>query len=214
MAIQVNGTTVIDNSRALTNISSVDSSVVSAMSSAGVGGGATSLITDWTSMSTSHGLILSLDTSYDIIRIYIDKLQVNNSNTNTPIKFRLQTSVGIQTGYDYQFYRQFTGSWGQGATGSDNEVQFASLNGSGDTYPTSWYGYLEFHNHGDADKVTSFYSKGMSNFNYNQNQGSASNLLGNFWSSTARQHTGVQIINSYSSSYLSGCNYRVMGVKL
>jgi len=39
MAIQVNGTTVIDNSRALTNITSVDSTTVTALGSAGVGGG-------------------------------------------------------------------------------------------------------------------------------------------------------------------------------
>jgi hypothetical protein len=38
MAIQVNGTTVIDNSRALTNISSVDSTTVTALGNAGVGG--------------------------------------------------------------------------------------------------------------------------------------------------------------------------------
>lgn len=38
MAIQVNGTTVIDNSRQLTNIASVDATTASAFSSAGVGG--------------------------------------------------------------------------------------------------------------------------------------------------------------------------------
>lgn len=40
MAIQVNGTTVIDNSRALTNISSVDATTVAALGAAGVGGAA------------------------------------------------------------------------------------------------------------------------------------------------------------------------------
>lgn len=38
MAIQVNGTTVIDNSRALTNIASVDATTVAALGAAGVGG--------------------------------------------------------------------------------------------------------------------------------------------------------------------------------
>jgi len=39
MAIQVNGTTVIDNSRQLTNIASVDATTVAALGAAGVGGG-------------------------------------------------------------------------------------------------------------------------------------------------------------------------------
>ena len=41
MAIQVNGTTVINNSRQLTNIASVDSTTVAALGAAGVGGSAT-----------------------------------------------------------------------------------------------------------------------------------------------------------------------------
>lgn len=39
MAIQVNGTTVINNSRQLTNIASVDAATVTALGNAGVGGG-------------------------------------------------------------------------------------------------------------------------------------------------------------------------------
>jgi hypothetical protein len=41
MAIQVNGTTVINNSRALTNISSIDATTAAAIGNAGVGGGGT-----------------------------------------------------------------------------------------------------------------------------------------------------------------------------
>ena len=39
MAIKVGGTTVIDDSRALTNIASVDATTVAALGTAGVGGG-------------------------------------------------------------------------------------------------------------------------------------------------------------------------------
>lgn len=51
MAIQVNGTTVIDNSRQLTNIASVDATTVAALGSAGVGGAPNYLVTppDFTS---------------------------------------------------------------------------------------------------------------------------------------------------------------------
>ena len=48
MAIKVNGTTVIDDSRALSNIASVDATTVAAMSAAGVGGGS-----DWTTLSNT-----------------------------------------------------------------------------------------------------------------------------------------------------------------
>ena len=48
MAIQVNGTTVIDNSRQLTNISGVDATTVAALGTAGVGGGG------WTSLSNTY----------------------------------------------------------------------------------------------------------------------------------------------------------------
>ena len=41
MAIQVSGTTVIDDSRNLTNIASVDATTVTAIGAAGVGGGGT-----------------------------------------------------------------------------------------------------------------------------------------------------------------------------
>jgi type 1 fimbria pilin len=41
MAIQVGGTTVINNSRQLQNIASVDATTVAAFGAAGVGGGAT-----------------------------------------------------------------------------------------------------------------------------------------------------------------------------
>ena len=41
MAIKVSGTTVVDDSRSLTNIASVDATTVTAIGAAGVGGGGT-----------------------------------------------------------------------------------------------------------------------------------------------------------------------------
>ena len=46
MAIQVNGTQVIGNSRELTNIASVDATTAAAFGAAGVGGGAVELLVD------------------------------------------------------------------------------------------------------------------------------------------------------------------------
>lgn len=53
MAIQVNGTTVIDNSRQLTNIASVDSTTVAALGAAGVGGGEISFVAATSTLSGS-----------------------------------------------------------------------------------------------------------------------------------------------------------------
>jgi len=50
MAIQVNGTTVIDNSRQLTNIASIDSTTASAFTAAGVGGGSA----EWNNLSNVY----------------------------------------------------------------------------------------------------------------------------------------------------------------
>ena len=50
MAIQVNGTTVIDNSRALTNIASVDATTAAAIGAAGVGAASV----EWQNLSNSY----------------------------------------------------------------------------------------------------------------------------------------------------------------
>lgn len=59
MAIQVNGTTVIDNSRALTNISSVDATTVAALGAAGVGGGSVSVVAEGNIANGDRVVLLS-----------------------------------------------------------------------------------------------------------------------------------------------------------
>lgn len=54
MAIQVNGTTVLDNSRNLTNITGADAATIAALNTAGVGGG----VPEWQTVASS-----SLDTA-------------------------------------------------------------------------------------------------------------------------------------------------------
>ena len=53
MAIQVNGTEVISNSRALNNIASVDATTVAALGAAGVGGGGAPAVPTWSSPTTT-----------------------------------------------------------------------------------------------------------------------------------------------------------------
>jgi len=53
MAIKVNGTTVINDSRALSNIASVDATTAAAIGAAGVGGGSAPEPPDWASPTTT-----------------------------------------------------------------------------------------------------------------------------------------------------------------
>lgn len=53
MAIQVSGTTVINNSRGLSNITSIDSTTTTALTNAGIGGGGA--VSEYTVGSFAHG---------------------------------------------------------------------------------------------------------------------------------------------------------------
>ena len=61
MAIQVSGTTVIDDSRSLTNITSVDATTVASISAAGVGGGGTHDFVASGAISNGDVVILNSD---------------------------------------------------------------------------------------------------------------------------------------------------------
>ncbi len=92
MAIKVNGTTVINDSRALTNIASVDATTVAALGSAGVGGGTTLLATITTSGAREVS-VSSLDLSdYSLLYFignavaggnYYDIAHIRASNQST-----------------------------------------------------------------------------------------------------------------------------------
>jgi hypothetical protein len=93
MAIQVNGTTVINNSRALQNIASVDATTVAALGAAGVGGAATwQTLGTFNDSSTRVGNYQSGTTAVTLpstglkafgFRLDMDALINNSSATNT-----------------------------------------------------------------------------------------------------------------------------------
>ena len=65
MAIKVNGTTVINDSRALTNIASVDATTATAIGAAGVGGGGIDTISNATYSNSTYSYIdIALPTPY------------------------------------------------------------------------------------------------------------------------------------------------------
>jgi len=90
MAIKVNGTTVIDDSRALSNIASVDATTAAALGAAGVGG-ATTLLVDNASVSPGTSTIeVSFTGTY---RMYIIQF-VNVGTTSTGFSSRYKDSGG------------------------------------------------------------------------------------------------------------------------
>lgn len=102
MAIKVNGTTVINDSRALQNIASVDSATVTALGNAGVGGGATSLIQGLTTTSNTTALTFNLNSGYDVYYLSLYNMKHSDGGTRE-LAARLGNSSGtlITTNYAY-----------------------------------------------------------------------------------------------------------------
>jgi len=206
MAIKVNGTTVINDSRALTNIASVDSATVTALGNAGVGGGATSLITNWTNVPNSKTWSLSLSSSYDIIRVYFNRVGVDNQAAVDQF-FQLQYSGGTDTSYNYMY------TYDNGNSGGRQTfpyVVYGYVDGSGAAYPDFTSGFFEFSWHGDSSRLTQFRVHMLSEDGTDR----YSTIRFGF-NSVARAHTAVFFTSNYSSTvnYNSG-QYLVMGVNL
>ena len=82
MAIKVNGTTVINDSRALNNIASIDATTATAISDAGVGGGGWALDSTVSITSGTTSLEISIPASYSMIRMeFVDIVAAANSIT-------------------------------------------------------------------------------------------------------------------------------------
>ncbi len=108
MAIKVNGTTVINDSRALSNITSVDATTATAFGNAGVGGLSTVVATD-ASMGTGSSLSFTLG-DYQTQHFYFDGFfKHNNSTYGARQLIRLSDSSGTTiTGDEYMAI----GRWG------------------------------------------------------------------------------------------------------
>jgi len=99
MAIKVNGTTVINDSRALSNIASVDATTAAAIGAAGVGG-STTLLTENASLSGLQ-VEISFTGNYKYYNIMLSGMKSVNY---ADLYARLTNSSGTAiTGYDYWF---------------------------------------------------------------------------------------------------------------
>jgi hypothetical protein len=135
MAIKVNGTTVINDSRALTNIASVDAATVTALGNAGVGG-ATSLITDVTSFTNVSSVTVDLTTGHDIyyIRLYSVVKAANSNNLSGYARLTDSTGTSIDGGEYQTMELTHSGNTKQNSDG----VYTAST-----WYPSNFTGRLE-----------------------------------------------------------------------
>jgi len=121
MAIKVNGTTVINDSRALQNVASVDATTVAAMGAAGVGG-ASKLITNYTALTGGSTYSFSLTAGYKEYYIAIHDLVSNHVGALAELcgRFTNSSNSAITTGYHYKFFNN-----SQNGAGSDvNRIIF------------------------------------------------------------------------------------------
>ena len=82
MAIKVNGTTVINDSRALQNVASVDATTATAIGAAGVGGAHTLIQAETSFTSTSYPEFDISSGGYEVYYIDLIGLQHSNANVN------------------------------------------------------------------------------------------------------------------------------------
>tara|TARA_R110000796_G_scaffold238645_1_gene359053 strand:- start:231 stop:830 length:600 start_codon:yes stop_codon:yes gene_type:complete len=196
MAIKVSGTSVINDSRALQNIASVDSTTAAAITAAGVGGGEVVLLTDNGALSNTTYIEVSFTGDY---RMYI--VQFVNARTN---------STGFSAGYtnssgnlitSTNYYKSSTG----GGTAYGSESMFFCGENSRpidgfhfihDPYSTSSFSLV---NSFITRKQDSFSGRGLQNEDQNQ----------------AERHNSIKYwvgANSGPSGVFNGGNYNVWGV--
>ena len=110
MAIKVNGTTVINDSRALSNIASVDATTVAAMGAAGVGGGASELLVDQTITSNVNYIQINFTSGYTRFIIQLNGI-VGAYNSPAGMEARMTNgSNTILTSNDEYWYNNFSNS--------------------------------------------------------------------------------------------------------
>jgi len=222
MAIQISGTQVISNSRGLTNIASVDATTVAALGAAGVGG-ATSLITDWTTVSTNaSSLQISLTGDYDAITIELRNITVASNHNDHEVRIRFKKANGtVISGNNL-----YATVGGNNDSAAGNDTSF--INGTGGEFGGTSYAYPGAANTRLTVRNQRDYAKGV---DYNVNGFVQANVGGTL--------SYGQVLNGYGacvnsdnpsavffyliqgrSPYLnsavfgSGAQYRVYGVKL
>ena len=125
MAIKVNGTTVINDSRALSNIASVDATTVAAMSAAGVGATAEPVSGGWAGWTTQTQLASYSNTTFTYTIPSNGWYRLNNTYGGN----------GAQQGY-LTFNTSTNVSWFRAGSQHDRSYE---LMGVGNSFSGEWY---------------------------------------------------------------------------
>ena len=204
MAIQINGTTVINNSRALTNITSVDSTTATAIGNAGVGGSST-LITNNASASGT-GITVSLTGGYQRYIIQITGIVFSNTgsfNGYGNIRWTNSSNSVVTGGYAY--------SWDGANSYSVSANQQTGYTDFRNTGPYSYYntGIYQVFNHASSSAPT------FVTFNYAFTPTAAAagggNSVGSVWQNYGYFGTSNSLIIQPTST-ITGGSYSVWGV--
>ena len=124
MAIQVSGTEVISNSRALNNIASVDATTAAAIGSAGVGG-ASSRIQSLTSLSSANTFTFNLNHGYNVYYLNIYNIMHADGGTR-----ELYCRMGGPTGTTLTGSGDYWTSAQVGSSSSEGNNSYAKVAGN------------------------------------------------------------------------------------
>jgi hypothetical protein len=127
MAIQVSGTEVISNARALTNIASVDATTAASIGAAGVGGAWEEILNTTISTSTVAEIVVSLPAGYVFHKVMLGGIKGVSPYATTAVRYRMGNSSGVTiTSNDY-----IETSFSSGVTAftnNDNHMRFSANN--------------------------------------------------------------------------------------
>ena len=213
MAIKVNGTTVINDSRALQNIASVDSATATAIGNAGVGG-ATSLIQGYTSLSSASALTFNLNHGYDVY--YLDLYDMKHSDSGTrEVVARLGNSSGT-------LITSAESHWTQYAAGTQQQFPNNSYFFLCDSWqPQSYSGQvnlrLKIYYMEESNRRTMIEFYGWSIYDYGGAAGfypiSSGTHFGQACANTAQVNRNISFF-AFGSTTISNAKYQLWGVNL
>ena len=176
-------------------------------------GGATSLVTDWTDLSTSvKSFIINFTDDQDIYIIEIEDVTFSGSYTANYLQLRLTDSSDTVISASLSYYRgKPTESPAESSTGG---ALFDSLHGTADTTVDSGgvgTALVEIRNPKSSTAHTRFSSQGF--LEEDNDMESPQTYFGRP-ASAPQVHNGVQFFNAGSGGNFASGRYRVIGVKL
>ena len=203
MAIKINGTTVINDSRALNNITSADAATVAALGTAGVGG-STSNLGDTSLSGTPSSFDVTLDSGYDKHHIHVSGITGNDYSSGIALQMANSSGSILSSGHIWAYFD--APNYNSSGTGS----AFITVVGN-QVFNTTYAGVLDIVIIGareSSKRTFGFYQ-------YYEGNGGKVNI-GGFHMSTVEQNTKIRIRSqntSYALAFNSGAYYKKYGVK-